>query len=265
MLDQLLQAIILGLIQGLAEWLPISSTGHLNIAEHFFGLAATPLLNITLHVGTLAVVIFYFRHDVKNILVALVHRDFKSENGNLIPLIVGATIPTGIIGVFYAEFLGPAYQTLLIMGITFIMGAIFLLSSQRGKENSSSITLKIALAVGVAQGFASFPGLSRSGITISTALLLGLKRKQAFKFSFLVSIPAIFGDLAFEAFQERGQFAFQGIGSTNLLVGILVAMLAGYTAITIVSNFVRSKKFHYFAGYTIPLGALLIVLALSGL
>ena len=259
-----MQTIILGLIQGFSEWLPISSTAHLRIAEHFLGLAATPLLNVTLHIGTLFVVVFYFRQDVKNMLVALVHLDFKSESGSLIPLIIVATIPTGIIGLLYAEYLGDTYQTLLIMGITFLFGATILYSSKTGKENSVTVTLKMALIMGTAQGLASFPGLSRSGITISTALLLGLRRDKAFKFSFLLSIPAIIGDLSVEAVMQRGQFALQTIPPLNLLSGIVIAMVAGYIAIRLVSNLVRSKKFHYFAFYTWLLGIALIVLALNG-
>jgi len=261
-----LQIIILGLIQGLSEWLPISSTAHLKIAQHFMtDLAATPLLNVTLHLGTLFVVLFYFRKEVKSILSAVVHLDFKSEYGQLIPLIIVATIPTGIIGVLYAKFLEDTFQTLLIIGVTFLIGATVLYTSKIGKENKDTITLTIAFIMGTAQGLASFPGLSRSGVTISTALLLGLKREKAFKFSFLLSIPAIIGDVAFEAYRERGKFALQTIGPIELLVGIVLAMVAGYIAIKLVSNLVRSKRFHYFAFYTWILGIALIALTLSGL
>jgi undecaprenyl-diphosphatase len=255
----------LGIIQGLTEWLPVSSTAHLIIAEHFMNLEATPLLDVTLHLGTLIVVVFYFRKDIRDILSALIHLDFKSENGQLIPLIIIATIPTGIIGLLYAEFLEKTFQTLLIIGITFLVGATYLYSSRIGKENVGTITLAIAFIMGTAQGLASFSGLSRSGVTISTGLLLGLKREKAFKFSFLLSIPAIIGDVAFEAYHNRGQFAVQNIGSTELLVGIVLAAVAGYFAIRLVSNLVRSKRFHYFACYTWILGIALIALTLAGL
>ena len=265
MLDQLLNTIILGLIQGLAEWLPISSTAHLIIAEHFIsGLAVTPLFNVTLHVGTLVVVVFYFRREIKNILSALVHLDFKSEYGQLIPLIIVATIPTAIIGLLYAVFLENTLQTILIIGITFLVGATVLYTSRIGKENMEAVSYKTALLMGAAQGFAIFPGLSRSGITISTALLIGLKREKAFKFSFLLSIPAIIGDLLVEAYRQRGQLATQTIAPTELLVGIAIAMIAGYIAIKLVSKTVMSKKFHYFAVYTGLLGLSLIALTLIG-
>ena len=264
MLDQAIQTIILGLIQGLAEWLPISSTAHLRIVEHFLGLAVTPLFNIILHIGTLVVVVFYFRSEVKNILSALVHLNFKSEHGQLIPLILVATIPTAAIGLLYVKFLEDTMQTILAIGIAFLVGATVVYASKIGKENTEAMTYTMAFVMGTAQGLAIFPGLSRSGITISSALLLGLRREKAFKFSFLLSIPAILGDLIVEAYKQQGQLAIQGIGATELLIGVAVAMVAGYIAIRLVSKTVASKKFHYFAVYTWLLGAVLIALALTG-
>ena len=265
MLDQLLTTIILGLIQGFAEWLPISSTAHLRITEHFLGFQATPLFNVFLHIGTLGVVIFYFRHDIKVILTALVHRDFHSEYGRFIPLIIVATIPTGIIGLLYDKFLADNYQTILIIGITFLFGAALLFFSKFGKENQTQISYRKALVMGAAQGAASFPGLSRSGSTISSGLLQGVKREMVFKFSFLLSIPAIIGDLGVEAYLQRGSFS-QGVGisSLNLVIGLVFTVVAGYLAIVLVKKLVLSKKFHYFAAYTFTLGIILIVLALLG-
>jgi undecaprenyl-diphosphatase len=263
--EQLLTTIILGLIQGFAEWLPISSTAHLIIVEHFIpSLTVTPLFNVTLHVGTLIVVVFYFRREVKRILSALVHLDFKSEYGQLIPLIIVATIPTGVIGLLYVEFLENTLQKLLIIGVTFLVGATILYTSRIGKENIETISYKTAFLMGAAQGFAVFPGLSRSGITISTALLIGLKREKAFKFSFLLSIPAVIGDLVVEAYKQRGQLAIQTIDPASLLIGIAVTMIAGYIAIKLVSKTVMSKKFHYFAIYTALLGMTIIALTLNG-
>ena len=264
MLDQLLNTGFLGLIQGLAEWLPISSTAHLKIAEHYLGLTTTPLFNLILHLGTLIVVVFYFRTEVKNILSALAHVDFKSEYGKMIPLIIAATIPTAIIGLLYVKYLEDILGQLLIIGITFIIGATLVYTSKLGKENTENITYPIAVIMGIAQGLAIFPGLSRSGATISIALLVGLKREKAFKFSFLLSIPAVLGDTLVEAYKDRGQIATSGIGSTELLVGVVIAMAVGYVAIRLVSKIVATKKFHYFAFYTWLLGAALIILALTG-
>lgn len=265
MLDQLLTTIILALIQGLSEWLPISSTAHLRITEHFLGFQVTPLFNVFLHVGTLGVVIFYFRHDIKVILTALVHRDFHSEYGRLIPLIVVATIPTGIIGLLYDKFLADNYQTLLIIGVTFIIGAALLFLSKYGKENQTQITYRKALVMGAAQGAAGFPGLSRSGSTISSGLLQGVKREVVFKFSFLLSIPAIIGDLVVEVFLQRGNLGEDvGINPINLVMALVVTAIAGYLAIVLVKKLVLTKRFHYFAVYTFALGVILIVASLLG-
>ena len=265
LLDQLLTTIILGLVQGFAEWLPISSTAHLRITEQFLGFQATPLFNVFLHLGTLGVVIFYFRHDIKVVLTSLVHRGFRSECGRFIPLIIVATIPTGIIGLVYDKYLADNYQTFLVMGITFIVGATLLFLSKFGKENQAQISYRKAFVIGIAQGVASFPGLSRSGATISSGLLQGVKRETMFKFSFLLSIPAIIGDLGVEVYLQRGSFS-QGVGvsSVNLLIGLVFAVLAGYLAIVLVKRLVLTKRFHYFAVYTFVLGVILITLALLG-
>jgi undecaprenyl-diphosphatase len=259
MLDQLLTTIILGLIQGLAEWLPISSTAHLKLTETFLGLAVTPLFNLVLHLGTLTVVVFFFRKDVKNILVALVHLDFQSENGKLIPLIIIATIPTAIIGVIYDLFLQNSLEIIPVIAVTFITGATIVYSTKFAKENVEGLSHKTVILMGVAQGFAIFPGLSRSGVTISIALLLGLKREKAFKFSFLLSIPAILGDFAVEAYSQRGALSTSSLSMSNVIIGLFATVLVGYFALRLVSNVIRGKKFHYFAFYTWALGIALLI------
>lgn len=255
----LLQTVLLGLIQGTTEWLPVSSTAHLKLTETFLGWTATPLFNLVLHLGTMTVVIFYFRREVKGILVALGHWDFKSGSGMLIPRIVVATIPTAIIGVAYDEFLQNSLQTIPIIAVTFLIGATVVFSTKFARENVEGLSYKTVLLMGTMQGFAIFPGLSRSGITISTALLLGLKRDAAFKFSFLLSIPAIIGDFAVEAYTQRGSLSTAGISSIDVLAGFAVAAVVGYFAIRLVSRFVKGRKFHYFAFYTWALGVILLI------
>jgi undecaprenyl-diphosphatase len=255
---------ILGLIQGVSEWLPISSTAHLKLTEHFFGFAATPLFNIVLHVGTLVVVVFFFRSEVRKILAALVRLDFKSESGMLIPRIAVATVPTAVIGVMYVGFLEDYLQTIPIIAVTFLVGATIVYSSKLGEEDVESLPYKVVLLMGIAQGFAVFPGLSRSGVTISTALLLGLKRQKAFKFSFLLSVPAIVGDFFFEAYNQQGQFSTGGIGAAEVFAGVAAAVVVGFFALKLLSRLVAGKKFHYFAFYTWALGAVLLTLTLAG-
>jgi undecaprenyl-diphosphatase len=266
LLDQLITIVILGLLQGFAEWLPISSTAHLRVAEHFLGFEATPLFNVILHAATLGVVVFYFRRDIKAVLTALVHRDLHSEYGRFIPLIIVATIPAGIIGLLYSVYLADNYQTLIIIGVTFLIGATLLYSSKFGKETKPQISYKTALLMGTAQGAAVFPGLSRSGSTISTGLLSGNKREMVFKFSFLASIPAIIGDIAVEAYLQRGSLVAEStlFNPLYLAVGLAVTAVTGYVAIALVRRLVLNKKFYYFAAYTFALGVALIVLSLLG-
>ncbi len=270
MIVQWLQTLILGLIQGIAEWLPISSTAHLKLVEDFLGLAVTPLFNLVLHAGTLTVLIFFFRKEVKSILVALVHLDFRSENGSLIPRIIVATIPTAAVGLLYSMFLtepgSPIYvnglESVPAIAVTFLIGATFVYSTKFAKEDKDVLSYKMALIMGLAQGFSIFSGLSRSGVTISTALLLGLQRKKAFKFSFLLSIPAVLGDLAFEAYVDRGQLATTGLGSFEIALGVAAAMIAGYFALKLVFRVIQGRKFHYFAYYTWALGIALLIFSL---
>jgi len=197
--------------------------------------------------------------------VALVHWDFKSENGMLIPRIIVATIPTAIIGITYDTFLQDSLGTIPIIAVTFLIGATFVYSTKFAKENQDSLPYKTALLMGIAQGFAVFPGLSRSGVTISAALLLGLKRGKAFKFSFLLSIPAIIGDFAVELYGQRNALSVAGITGIDVIAGFAVAAVVGYFVLKLVSKVVQGRKFHYFAFYTWALGiALLIVTLIAG-
>lgn len=258
--DQLLQMIFLGLVQGISEWLPISSTAHLKLTGYFFGLTVTPLFNIMLHLGTLIVVLLFFRKDIKNILMALIHVDFKSKSGMLIPRIIAASIPTAIISIAYIVFLRDVAATIPIIAVTFLIGATFVYTTKFAKEDANGLSYTIVLLMGAAQGFAIFPGLSRSGITISTALLLGLKREQAFKFSFLLSIPAILGDFIVETYCEPNLFLMNSVGGLYVMAGVITAMIVGYLALLVVSKLVKGRKFHNFAYYTWTLGATLLIL-----
>jgi undecaprenyl-diphosphatase len=268
----LLQSIILGFIQGTTEWLPVSSTAHLKLVEFFFGLAVTPLFNLVLHLGTVAVLLFYFRREVKGILVSFRRLDFKSESGMLIPRIVVATIPTAAIGGLYDLFLTnqnsslyiSSLETIPVIAVTFLVGATILYCTRFAKEEQTFLSYKFVIIMGIAQGFAIFPGLSRSGITISTALLLGLQRQKAFKFSFLLSIPAVLGDLAVETYLQRGQLAASaaGISVFDIAAAVAATVVVGYLSIRLVARIIQGKKFHWFAFYTWALGVALLIYTL---
>jgi len=265
-LEQLIKTIILGLIQGLTEWLPISSTGHLKLAEHFlFPEAPIPILfDVALHIGTLIVVLLFFRMDVKGILSALAHLDFKTEHGKLIPLIIVGTIPTVLIGLAFGGLIENVFQSVFPIAIAFIICGIMLYSAKAGKEKTDSIDYLSALIIGTAQGIAIVPGISRSGATIAVALLLGVKREKAFKFSFLLSIPAILGALGLTVYKEFDMLASAGLGWTEIIAGMAVTMFVGYFALKLLWKILAKQKFHFFAFYCWLLGAVLMALWLSG-
>ncbi|HLE74607.1 MAG TPA: undecaprenyl-diphosphate phosphatase [Candidatus Bathyarchaeia archaeon] len=260
----LIQTIILGLIQGLTEWLPISSTGHLRLTEHFFDLNVPILFDVLLHGGTLIVTLLFFHKDVKNIFVALAKWDFKTENGKLIPLIIVGTIPTALIGLIFGNAIEALFSNLLPIAGAFIICGVALYSSKIGNERKESISYVEALAIGTAQGIAIIPGISRSGLTIAVALLLGTKREKAFKFSFLLSVPAIIGALGLTLYEQHEALALAGVGWTEILVGVAVSTVVGYFALNLLRKIVAHKKFYFFAFYCWLLSVVLIALSLSG-
>jgi undecaprenyl-diphosphatase len=258
----ILQSIILGIIQGVTEWLPVSSTGHLRIAEHYFGLSVPALFDVMLHVGTLLVTLAYFRKDIVNLLRALAKLDFKSEDGVLIPLIVVGTVPTVLIGFLFGNELDTALSSVLALGVGFFVSGVVLYVSKFGRENKLGITYVDALIIGVMQGLAIIPSISRSGFTIAAALLLGVKREKAFKFSFLLSIPSILGALGLTLYQEHAQLA--AVGLSEILVGVTVSVIVSFFALKFLWRTLASRKFYLFAFYCFALGAILVVLNFAG-
>jgi undecaprenyl-diphosphatase len=259
-----IQAIILGLIQGLTEWLPISSTGHLRITERFMGLTVPLLFDVSLHAGTLIVTLLFFRKDIKNILVALGKRDFKTENGKLIPLIIVGTVPTALIGAVFSNATETYFSNFLPMAGAFIICGVVLYCSKIGNERKENITYMEALVIGTAQGIAIIPGISRSGLTITVALLLGIRREKAFKFSFLLSVPAVIGALGLTFYEQHGALTLAGVGLTEIFVGIAVTIVVSFLALKLLWKILAGKKFYLFAFYCWLIGIALIALSLSG-
>jgi undecaprenyl-diphosphatase len=261
-----IQAIILGFIQGVTEWLPISSTGHLRIAEQFLGLTLPLLFDVTLHVGTLIIILLFFRKDIKLVLVALVKGDFKSENGKLIPLIIIGTAPTALIGLVFTftSTIETYFNSFLPIAGAFITCGVVLYFSKTGQEQNENITYLAALAIGTAQGVALIPGISRSGLTIATALMLGVRREKAFKFSFLLSVPAVIGALGLTLYEQQEMLTVVGVGWTEILVGIAVSLVVSYFALKLLWKTLAGRKFYLFAFYCWLIGAVLLALSLSG-
>lgn len=263
MLEQWVKTIILGIIQGLTEWLPISSTGHLKIVQNFLGFEVPILFDVILHIGTLIVVLIFFRKEIKKMASALWRLDFKTEHGKLLPLIIIGTIPTALIGFVFGENIENTFKTPLPISIAFILCGILIYSTKAGKERTENISYLKAIVIGAAQGIAIIPGVSRSGATIAVALLFGIKREKAFNFSFLLSIPAVLGALGLEVYKEFGALTSAGLGWGEVIVGAAVAMVVGYFALKLLWKILAEKKFHVFAVYCWIVGMTLIALVLG--
>lgn len=263
-MEHLLEAILLGIIQGIAEWLPISSTGHLRLTEYFLNLQVPILYDVTLHVGTLIVIFLFFRKDIKQILSDFLSQGHRSEDGRLVPLIIVGNIPTALIGLAFSDLIESAFCTPLPIATVLLICGILLYSSKFSTEETDNITYKAALIFGTAQGIAIIPGLSRSGTTIAVALLLGLKRQKAFRFSFLLSVPAIIGALGLTLVKQHSALAEAGFGWTEIAAGAIVAMVVGHFVLKLLWRSLEKGRFHLFAVYCWLLGAALIALSLRG-
>ena len=258
-MEQLIETIILGIIQGLTEWLPISSTGHLRLFDIFLGLKMPISFDGVLHIGTLIVILVFFRKEIHKILLALAHLDFETEHGKMTPIIVVGSIPTALIGLVFGWHIESTFQTILPIAIALIFFGALLYSSKFGKSEGDNIDYRTAVMMGIAQGIAIIPGVSRSGATIAVALLLGIKREKAFKFSFLLSIPLILGASAYTAYAQFEKLTSSNLGWAELLAGAIVAMFVGYFAIKLLWKTITKEKFHMFAFYCWLLGAVLVL------
>jgi len=260
----LLQSITLGLIQGTTEWFPISSTGHLRLAEHFFALQVPLLFDVILHVGTLLVTLVYFRGAVKNVVLALWRRELHTGDGKLIvPIIVGS-IPTALIALLVGNDLDAYFSTLPLLAAGFLVSGAVLVTSKFASERQDTITAQVALLVGAMQGLSIVPSLSRSGLTIAAMLLLGVKREIAFKFSFLLSVPAVIGALGLTIYQDHNALSLASIGTLEIIASLAVTVAVSFLALKLLWKTLEAKKFYLFAVYCFAIGALLFALSLMG-
>jgi undecaprenyl-diphosphatase len=253
-------AILLGLIQGLTEFLPVSSSGHLALVQMLVPGFEQPgvVVDAMLHLGTAAAVVF---HERRNLV-----RWLTSRSGwRLGLLLVLASIATAVIAFPLLEPVHDAFESPLTVGICLLVtGAVVLLSRrlQGGDGDENRTTWRQALIVGVVQGLAVFPGISRSGTTITAGLACGLDRAWAARFSFLLGVPAIAGAALVELISEREALATVGGGYWALAaLGAVVAGVAGYLALRVVIATLQSRMFHRFGWYCLALG--LVVLAIA--
>ena len=268
-----IEAIVLGLVQGLAEFLPISSSGHLALLQQFFGIEEDNVLlfAVLLHVGTLISVFIVYWKDIWELIceLCLTFKDIFTGKGlrlaerpvrKLGVMIIIATIPTGIIGIFFNDFFDSLYNSIVPIGIGLIITGFLLILAERRNNASKRIgemRYIDALIVGTVQGIAICPGISRSGSTLFGSLMCTLDREFAVKFVFLMSIPSILGS----AVLETPDALAQGMNMADfgpIVVGMIVAAVSGLAAIKGMIKVVSNKKLSYFSYYVWALGAFVI-------
>ena len=275
----LIQAIILGIIQGLTEFIPISSSGHLIIAEKLMGLDATmspqqiTAFVAVMQLGTLVAVIFYFLSDIVSITLGFINgtsgwlagrRDRTARNAARMGwLIIVGTLLIGVIGILAKRVIeGNLTKNLYVIGTSLIVWAVLLWVAERigqQRKEMEHIRFREALIVGLAQVFALIPGSSRSGTTITGALLAGMTRQTAARFSFLLSIPAIGASGLLEL--KEALHLLNETSMTNLIVATLVSMVVGYVSIAFLLNYLRQHTTSVFVVYRLLLGGAVLLLA----
>jgi undecaprenyl-diphosphatase len=250
----LIEALILAVVQGLTEWLPVSSSGHLVITQKLLELNPPLIFDVMLHLGTLIVVLIVFRNDIIDIIKAVAKRDFKTEEGKLALLIVVGSIPIGVIGFVFHDVIEPLFSNLLAVGIALIItGSVLFFSEKRiGKRKMGFLD---SLLVGLAQGVAIIPGISRSGMTVATGLLRKIDQATAFRYSFLLSVPAVLGATV----MESRDIVMGNIEIAPLFLGVIISMIVGYGSLKLLHRIVMSEKFHLFAYYCWVLGIVIIL------
>ncbi|MTD97135.1 undecaprenyl-diphosphate phosphatase [Corynebacterium aurimucosum] len=266
-----LQVIVLSLVQGLTEFLPVSSSGHLRIVSTlFWGQDAGASFTAVIQLGTELAVIVYFAGMIWQILkgwcVGLVHKDQRGQDYRMGWMVIVGSIPIGILGVLGKDLIRDNLRNLWITASMLVLFSfVFILAERVGKKTRGfdELTMRDAIVMGLCQCLALIPGVSRSGGTISGGLFLGLDREVATRFSFLLAIPAVMASGLFSLGDAFGPTVGQSATGAQLLVGTLIAFVVGYASIAWLLKFVGSHSFEWFAAYRIPVG--LIVMLLLGL
>lgn len=251
MVSEFLASIIIAIVQGLTEWIPVSSSGHIVLFEKLLGFSGGLEFGVALHFGTLMAVFVYFGGDIVDIVQDLFKGKWKSENGRLGLLVLIATIPAAIVGFLLKDVFIVAFGSLGVTALGFGVTGIFLLISSLDFKRRGKFGYGKAFWVGVAQIFALFPGISRSGSTMGSGLLFGLDEKAALKFSFLMSIPIIFG----ANILAIGNSALP----SNLIWATLVSFAVGLLTIYLLYEkiLVNRKNLRWFAAYALILAVVL--------
>lgn len=264
----IIEAAFLGVVQGLTEFLPVSSSGHLVIFQNLLKIDEPGVLfEIMVHIGTLLAVIIYFRKDVYHLIAAIFQwkkrrpEEVKSYQRLLFYIIV-ATCVTGILGIAFQDLFESFFDNLLLVGCMLLVTGLILFISDRIKDTSrEELNLGSSLLIGFAQSLAIIPGISRSGVTISTAIFTRLTRETAARFSFLLSIPAILGAALLNIKDLSQVMKIDGTGISYIIGGISAAVVS-YFAIMFLISLIKKAKLSYFSIYCWIIGITIIIFSI---
>jgi undecaprenyl-diphosphatase len=276
----ILQAIVLGIVQGLTEWLPISSSGHLALVQLAMDLEVPIFYDVILHIGTLAGVFAIYRRDIAGILRSTVasgegssKRKSIEEGGGeevakypqgrrMLWLIILGTIPTGIIGLAFRSFFESSFYDPVSIAVGFIITGALVLVTGLLKPGQKKLGSADAILIGIGQGISIFSSISRSGATLSAGLFRGVEREQLVRYSFLLSIPAILGAAAIDvvAMDEQQKAQLASIDVESYIAGAVVSAAVGYASIRMLIKLVIKGKFYLFAFYCFAIGVATLLL-----
>ena len=259
-----IEAVLLGLVQGLTEFLPVSSSGHLTIAKELFGIETSNLsFEVVVHAATVCSTIVAFRKQIWDLICGFFNLKMNPQKEYVFKIIV-SMVPIFIVGMFFKDYIEDIFGSgLLVVGCMLLITAMLLTLSEwlsnRQKDGGHPVTYKDAAIIGIAQAFAVLPGLSRSGTTISTGLMLGVRKEDMAQFSFLMVLVPILGEAFLELVGGDLSGAASGIAPTSLILGFISAFLSGLFACTLMINIVKRAKLWMFAVYCVLAGLACIV------
>ncbi len=262
--------LVLGFIQGVTEFLPVSSSGHLALAQIFFGIEVPPLsYDLVLHVATMAATVLFFINDIIRLFSEWAAGIFFRNSRTLTGWSVGwavfiGTIVTGCIGIVIKDFAEEAMMNSLMVGIGLLFTGIVLISSRFIRKGVGKVSPLDGILVGIAQGIAVMPGVSRSGMTMMAGTAAGINREEVFRFSFLLSIPAIMGATLLQASEVGGFDLFFTSLPQGWYLGALVAFISGFVSLYILRKLVIASKWWIFGLYCIAVGSLSVVTSFLG-
>ena len=266
-MTEILRSLVLGIVQGLTEFLPVSSSGHLELAKWLLNddslAAESMLMTVTLHAATALATLVVFRKDVVDILKDLFQ--FKWNDGTkFAALVVVSMVPAAIVGVLFDDLLEALFdRQIVLVAVMLIITGLLLFLADRARSTDKAVDWKDAIIIGLSQAVAILPGISRSGATISTSVLLGIDREKAARFSFLMVVPLILGKMAKDLLD--GEFSANAVSIPELSIGFVAAFVTGILACVWMIKLVKKAELRWFAYYCFGVAAVVLIVKLLAL